>query len=108
MGTLNTAAETWAGGGVYLLQNNAPPNSKTNQNPVRGDGNSSLSASASNRFTLQLQTPTATGAAGLLDGFNPAESHAQRPATTTGGIVGFDVAEFLVNSRRSADATGTS
>ncbi len=102
VGTLTTAGETWAGGGSYLWEASA-----AGQDLVSIGGSLSLSASASNRFTLGLRTLTATGGAGLLDGFNPAQNYTWRFATTTGGISGFDPADFQVDKSGFANASGT-
>lgn len=106
VGTLATANETWAGGGTYRWEISAA-GTGSGQDLVNVGGSLSLTANASNRFTLQLRTLTAAGVVGLLDGFNPTQNYAWRFATTTGGINGFDPADFQVDGSGFLDANGT-
>ena len=108
VGTLNTVGETWAGGGAYRWEINstAAGNSGvgSGQDLVSITGSLSLSASAANRFTLQLRTLTAAGTVGMLDGFDPANSYSWKLVTTSGGITGFDPAAFQVDRSGFANA----
>ena len=112
VGTLNTAGQTWAGGGTYRFELSSTATGGSGVNPgqdlVNIAGSLSLTVSASNRFTLQLRTLTATGADGALGGFDPASNYTWRIATTSGGITGFDPAEFAVDRSGFVNAiTGT-
>jgi fibronectin-binding autotransporter adhesin len=74
VGMLSTVSEIWTGGGTYRWEVNAAASNyggNPGQDLVNITGSLSLNATAANRFTLQLRTLTAAGAAGLLDGFNP-------------------------------------
>lgn len=106
VGTLNTAGETWAGGGTYRLELNSaiPGGGGGGQDFVNIAGSLSLTASAANRFTLRLATLTAAGAAGSLSGFDPGGSYSWRIAAASDGISGFDPAEFLVDRSGFASA----
>ncbi len=101
VGTLSTAGETWTAGGTYQWELNSTAAGGSGVNPgqdlVSLNGGLSLTASAANRFTLQLRTLTVAGTAGMLAGFNPAANYAWRIATTSGGVTGFDPAEFTVD-----------
>ncbi len=110
VGTLDTAGETWAGGGTYRWELNSAATGNggggSGQDLVSITGSLSLSASAAARFTLQPRTLTTTGAAGLLDGFNPANDYSWKLVTTSGGINGFDSAAFQVDRSGFANPAG--
>ena len=56
------------------------------------------------QLTLQLRTSTAAGSAGLLAGFDPANSYSWKLATTSGGVTGFDPAAFQMDRSGFANA----
>ncbi len=107
VGTLNTAAETWGGGGVYRFGVNSASGaagSDSGHDLVRITGDLSLTAGVSNRFTLQLQTFSPGGGAGQLTGFDPNANYAWQIATVSGRITGFDARTFQIDTTGFADA----
>jgi len=92
VGTLTTGAETWAGGGFYEweITHATSPNSSDR---VVVNGSINLTATPANRFTLKLISPD-----GPLPAFNSASNYTWTVATTTGGVLNFDPAKFVVDA----------
>jgi autotransporter-associated beta strand protein len=92
VGTLTTGAETWSGGGTYEweITHATSPNSSDR---VTVNGAINITATSVSRFTVKLISP-----AGPLPGFNSASNHTWIIAPTTGGVLNFDPAKFIVDA----------
>lgn len=98
-GTLNTAAETWNGGGNYVWEiNNATGAQGTNWDFINGSGALDLSAlSSSSKFNINLIGLTALNVSGAVPNWNNAIDQTWKIATFT-SIVGFSATNFNVNA----------
>ncbi|MGI8967049.1 MAG: autotransporter-associated beta strand repeat-containing protein, partial [Limisphaerales bacterium] len=92
IGTLTTGAETWLGGGSYQWEI-THATSPGSWDSLAINGSLTLGASATNQFTLRFVSP-----GGALPGFNNASNYTWTIATTTGGILSFDPAQFNVDT----------
>jgi hypothetical protein len=99
VGTLTTAAQTWAGGGELRLElRDASGTPGVGWDLVNIGGSLSITADSAARFTLRLQTLSA-GAPGLLAGFDAASPYAWKFLGVTGGsITSFASTDFAIDT----------
>jgi hypothetical protein len=98
VGSLATAAQTWADGGRFQLElADAGGLPGAGWDLVNINGALQLGATGGS-FTLELRTLTTGGAAGLMQGFDPAQSYSWRFASATGGISQFASEDFTIDA----------
>ncbi len=99
VGTLQTGAQTWNGGGRYVWDlNNATGTAGASPGWDRLSlaGGLTIAATNLNRFVLDLRTLDLTGAPGLAANFNPALTTSWTILTATGSITGFSPDRFTI------------
>ena len=100
-GTLNTGAQTWAGGGSYLWEIN-DVNAGIGTDPgwdwVNITGSLTITATALNPFNIDITSLTLANTAGSVHDFADLTSYSWTIATASGGISGFDVNAFNLNT----------
>jgi T5SS/PEP-CTERM-associated repeat protein/autotransporter-associated beta strand protein len=102
-GTLTTGSQTWNGGGSYLWEINALAANGGAQGTNPGwdfadiNGTLTIGAGPGNRFTIQVDS------LGLLSSWDYHQNYAFTIAHASGGILGFDAADFLVDTSSFAD-----
>src|SRR5262249_40422668 len=98
-GTLGTASENWNGGGHYLWQLNNATNAP-GENPgwdlLQITGGLSITAAATNRFTIDVASLASTNVPGLIDGFDAGASNVWLIAQVTDAITNFDANAFHI------------
>ncbi len=107
-GTLHSGSATWGSGGSFDFQiNDANGVAGTNWglNDITGTLTLTSGTTDASQFTISLNTLTAANGAGTLGGFNANQSYIWTFATTTGGVVGFDPAEFALDTSGFLNAT---
>jgi hypothetical protein len=99
VGTVTTGATTWNGGGRYELDlSDAAGAAGSGWDQWNITGGLSLAGTAGGSYTIDLQGP-----AGHFDNTSP---HGWLIAAVTGGISGFDPAEFVVDPPGSVPLAG--
>lgn len=104
-GTMSTGAETWAGGGSYLWEVNKVDSTLVDQPaPLKGvapgfdflniSGALNITATSGSPFVIDIAGLNLTNVAGAVDGFDNTKEYAWTIATASGGIAGFDPANF--------------
>lgn len=106
-GTLSTGSQTWAAGGTYLWEINTVQSSGGSQGNDPGwdvtSINGSLNITASSgAFTIDIAGLNPSNVAGSVLGFSNAQNYTWTIATTTGGISGFDLTDFTLNTANFA------
>ena len=99
-GTVTTGATTWNAGGQYLFElNDAGGTAGANWDLWNIGGSLSVSAgtAAGSQFVLTLVSDNGT-TPGLAANFDPTQNYSWLMATASGGIGGFDPAEFRVDT----------
>jgi autotransporter-associated beta strand protein len=102
-GTLHTGSEIWAGGAAYeweINQGSGTLGADPGSDLLEITGSLTLTATAGNRFRIDLTSLTLGGQAGAVHDFNSDRDYTWTIVTTTGGINGFDAA--LINLNTSA------
>lgn len=105
-GRLTTGSQTWNGGASYLWEmNNAT--GTAGQDPgwdeIFINGSLTIAATQGDAFTIVLTTLTLSNTAGLAANFDGNTNYSWTIAATTGGIVGFDVAKFVIDETAFAN-----
>ncbi len=100
-GTLTSGSQTWAAGGNYIWGIN---------NPTGGAGNSSgwdwmnitgtltINATSASKFNINLASLTTANLTGLLTNFDNTATYIWTIASASGGITGFNAANFNINT----------
>lgn len=101
VGTLTTGAETWNGGANYVYEINST--NATGSDRLNLTGALTISATAGNRFTVNLVSLTSSNTPGLLANFDPSKNYSWSIATAS-SLSGFDLAKFVVNTRQFGNA----
>jgi autotransporter-associated beta strand protein len=100
-GTLNTGSQTWAGGGTYLWEIN-DVNAGIGTDPgwdwVNISGSLSITATDLNPFSIDITSLTLANTAGLIHNFADLTSYSWTLATASGGISGFSMDAFILNT----------
>jgi autotransporter-associated beta strand protein len=97
VGTLTTGNETWNGGAAYVFQ-------LTNAATAGGwdtlaiNGTLDVATSTGGPITIKLTTLAPAGGAGPMAGFSKTTNYSWTIATTTGGILNFAPAGFVLDS----------
>lgn len=95
LGTLNTGNEFWGSGGRLRFEiGNVTAGPGTGWDLVNITGALSLTATSASKFTLELDSLSELGGAGLLGWFDSHMDYSWEIVATTGGITGFDPSEF--------------
>jgi autotransporter-associated beta strand protein len=85
--------------GRYQFQlNDADLGEGTGWDFLQVNGALSITATVTQKFTIELGTLTAAGAPGLLQDFVATNPYTWRIATATGGITGFDASRFVLDA----------
>lgn len=96
-GALNTGSETWASSGIYTWEINKA-NGGEGTDPgwdvVNINGNLSITATSSSKFTIDLTGLNLSNVAGAVNSFNNTQNYTWTIASVTGSIIGFDAAAF--------------
>ena len=103
VGTLNTGAETWNGGGTYVFELSSPTIS-AHWDLLNIAGTLNVQSTAASKFIVKLVSMANDTTPGLLPGFDPAVSNAWTLATASGGVLNFDAAKFAVETTAFANA----
>lgn len=101
-GTVHTGSTTWGAGGSYLVELAAASGQAGSQWDLWAiDGVLDIAAgtSANGRFTIELASLGAGGAAGALPGFDARRSWQWLVVDTTAGITGFDLSRLTLDTR---------
>jgi fibronectin-binding autotransporter adhesin len=107
-GTVTTGNTTWGAGGSYLWEiNDAGGTAGTNwdQWSVAGSLAISSGATVNSQFTVTLDTLTASNVPGLALSFDPTQSYQWPIAQATGGITGFNAADFALDKTGFSNPT---
>ena len=102
-GTLAAGNTIFGGGASTIWQINQATGGTAGGNPgwdlVNISGSLTITATSGNTYTFTLQTlDVTTGLTGLPAGFNPNQSYSFVTAATTGGISGFSVGAFTIDT----------
>jgi fibronectin-binding autotransporter adhesin len=100
-GTLHSGAATWGAGGEFDFEiNDANGLAGTNWglNVVNGTLAINAGTTAASKFLVKLNTLDASNAPGSMQDFNPSQSYDWTVVTATGGITGFNPAEFAIDT----------
>ncbi len=98
-GTLNTLGETWGAGGRLQFQTDSVTSGPgVGWDFVNVNGTLDLLASGVGKFTIELDSLSAAGMAGLLPGFNESSNYSWKIASASGGITGFDAGAFQIDA----------
>lgn len=98
-GTLATASENWNGGGHYIWQINNPtntPGADPGWDLISITGGLNITAAATNRFTIEVDSLASTNVPGLVEEFDAGASNVWLIAQTTDGITNFDANAFHI------------
>lgn len=99
VGALTTQSQTWASGGSYLWEiSDTDAGLGLGWDHLQIEGTLSLTADSGAPFTLQIASLLAAGTSGDVADFNPYASYQWTFATATGGILGFDPADFAIDT----------
>jgi autotransporter-associated beta strand protein len=96
-GTMNTASQTWAGGGSYLWEINdvdAGAGSDPGWDWLNITGTLDISATNLNPFNIQITSLSLANIAGNVHDFADLTSYSWAIASASGGITGFDAGAF--------------
>jgi autotransporter-associated beta strand protein len=95
-GTLTASSATWNGGGTYVWEiNNFLGSAGTNWDFLNVTGGLAISASAGNRFIIDIVSLLASAnTTGPADGFDAFANYSFAIATAAGGITGFNSSYF--------------
>ena len=97
VGTLNTGAETWNGGGSYEVQiNNATGAEGTGWDLLNITGALTVNANSGSKFTIKVVSLNGSSA-GACANFDKKQSHSWRIATAS-GVSGFAVDAFTLDT----------
>ena len=102
-GTLISGNQTWAGGGSYLWEINRLAVDGGLQCADPGwdyaniSGTLNVTANSGNKFAIAVDSLS------LLTSWNNTQSYSFTIATASGGIVGFDASDFLINTSAFTD-----
>lgn len=92
VGTLNTGAETWNGGGSYVCEINST--NATGRDLLNITGALNVQATSGSNFTVKLVSLTVGNSPGLLTNFNKFANYTWTIATTSGGVSNFATSKF--------------
>ena len=109
-GTLTSGAETWAGGGTYIWEINDAAGAKgVTWDWLNISGALNITANPGNKFNLKIATLTAGNAAGPVVNFDNTLTYVWTIASASGGISGFNTANFnlVTNGFQNALGAGT-
>lgn len=101
VGSLNTAAQTWMGGGTLEWELNDATG--TRGGPIGWDhlninGSLDIQATHANPVILKLMTLDLSQTSGFAANFDSAHSYSWLLASTTAGVIGFDPNAILLNT----------
>ena len=100
-GTLTSGAQTWAAGGNYVWEINNPNGSaggSSGWDLINISGALTITATSATKFNLDLASLTAANISWVLTNFNNTATYVWTIATASGGITGFNAANFNINA----------
>lgn len=98
-GTLNAGSTTFAGGGAFEFElNNAIGSVGTNYDLLAITGSLTIGATSGNPFGIDVTSLTLANTAGLAANFDSTADYSFTFLTTTGGIGGFSVDKFALDT----------
>lgn len=100
-GTLNTGDTTYAGGGSYIWEVNSATGTKgadPGYDWQNITGTLNITATSGNEFTIDVTSLMADNTPGDTTNFDGASSYTWILATASGGILGFDVSDFTIDT----------
>jgi autotransporter-associated beta strand protein len=104
VGTLNTGAQTWNGGGSYLCELNGTNGSACGRLSISGA--LTFAPTPGNQFTIRLSSLTSSNTAGPVAGFDPSRNYAWTIANAIGGVYGFNAPAFALNTSGFSNTFG--
>jgi autotransporter-associated beta strand protein/parallel beta-helix repeat protein len=108
-GTLGTGNEIWNGGGSYLWEINdvdAGAGADPGWDLVNITGTLTINATPGNKFTIDIKSLTLASAAGNVHDFDNTQDYVWTIATASGGVTGFDVAAFNLQTSNFSNPLG--
>lgn len=108
-GTLTSGAQTWAAGGNYVWEINNPNGSaggSSGWDLINISGALTITATSATKFNLDLASLTAANISWVLTNFNNTATYVWTIATASGGITGFNAANFNINASGFQNALG--
>ena len=109
-GILSSSSETWAGGGNYLFEiNNATGAKGVNWDWLNISGALNITATPGNKFNLKIVSLTLANASGQIANFDNTVTYIWTIASASGGISGFNAANFnlIASSFQNIVGAGT-
>lgn len=108
VGTLNTGSETWSAGGSYTWEINdatGAAGGPSGWTHLAINGTLNLTATALSRYTIQVVS-LAGATPGEASHFDSQNEYHWPIATASGGVTGFDVSKFVLDTSRFQNFTG--
>jgi fibronectin-binding autotransporter adhesin len=108
-GTMTSGAQTWAAGGNYLWDINNPTGSAGGSSGwdwLNISGTLTINATGASKFNLNLVSLTTANADGVLTNFDNTATYIWTIASTSGGITGFNAANFNINASGFQNSLG--
>ena len=106
---MTSGAQTWAAGGNYIWEINNPTGSEgggSGWDWMNISGTLTINATTASKFTIKLVSLTAANATGLLTNFDNTATYIWTIASASGGISGFNAANFNINASGFQNSLG--
>src|SRR6185369_127654 len=100
IGAFNTGAESWNGGGSYVVEMNdalATAGADPGWDLLNISGPLTVAATSANKFSIKLISRNGASV-GSTSNFDRTENHSWRIATASGGVSGFGPDKFNVDA----------